>query len=94
VVGAPVDVLAISLNGIPFQGGRTVLFTQPNQLVKRAEAAKIAGVSTSTLKRAEVDGELRAIKVSERDTSYFMFDLCYCGDDRAGSLGGECRWVP
>jgi hypothetical protein len=52
-----------------------IFIQQANQLVKRAEAAEIAGTSVSTLKRAEVSGELRAVKVSERDTSYFMADL-------------------
>jgi hypothetical protein len=29
----------------------------------------------STLKRAEAKGELRAMKVGDRDTAYFMADL-------------------
>ena len=69
VVRAPVDVLAIASDG------RTVFFEQPNKLVKRSEAARIAGTHTSTIKRAEANGELRAVKVGERDTSYFMADL-------------------
>jgi hypothetical protein len=72
VVRAPLDVLAI---GIDEQGGRTVLFAQPNKLVKRAEAADITGMSVSALKRAEVKGELRAAKPGGRDTSYLMADL-------------------
>jgi hypothetical protein len=75
VVRAPVDVLAIAPDGISDQGGRTVLFAQPNRLVKRAEAAEHAGTSTSMLKRAEAKGELRAVKVGDRDTAYFMADL-------------------
>jgi len=55
VVRAPVDVLAIASDG------RTVFFGQPNKLVKRSEAAGIAGTSTSTLKRAEANGELCAL---------------------------------
>jgi hypothetical protein len=69
VVRAPVDVLAFDPTH------RTVVFAQPNQLVKRSEAAKIAGTSVSTIKRVEANGELRALKVSERDTSYLMADL-------------------
>jgi hypothetical protein len=69
VVRAPVDVLAIAPDG------RTVFFAQPNKPVKRSEAAEIAGVSISTLKRAEANGELRAFKIGERDTSYLMCDL-------------------
>jgi hypothetical protein len=69
VVRAPVDIMAIDTDK------RTVLFAQPNQLVKRGDAAQIAATSTSTLKRAEGKGELRAVKVSTRDTSYLMADL-------------------
>jgi hypothetical protein len=75
VVRAPVDVVAISLNGVPGDSGRAVIFAQPNELKKRSEAAKFAGTSVSTLKRAEAKGELRATKVGNRDTSYFMADL-------------------
>ena len=71
VVPSPQFVMAID----PTPGNRTVVFAQPNQLVKRSEAAKIAGTSVSTIKRAEANGELRAEKVSERDTSYWMADL-------------------
>jgi hypothetical protein len=69
VVRAPVDIMAIDTDN------RAVVFAQPNQLVKRSEAAQIAGTSTSTLKRAEGNGELRAVKISARDTSYLMADL-------------------
>ena len=72
VVRAPLDVLAI---GIDEQGGRSVIFGQPIQLKKRAEAADIAGTSISMLKRAEANGELRAFKVGDRDTAYLTADL-------------------
>jgi hypothetical protein len=74
VVRAPLDLLGIAPDGIDAQGGPTVIFAQPNRLVKRAEAAKTAATSTSTLKRAEAKGELRAVK-GDRETSYFMADL-------------------
>ena len=51
---------------------RSVVFVQ---LKKRSEAAEFAGVSVSTLKRAEANGELRAEKVGDRDTSYWIADL-------------------
>ena len=54
---------------------RAVLFAQPNELVKRSEAARLAGVHVSTVKIAERDGELRAEKVGDRDTSYWLADL-------------------
>jgi len=75
IVRAPVDVLGIAPEGFGDDDGPRVVFVQPNQQVKRVEAAKIAATSVSTLKRAEAKGELRAVKVSERDTSYFMADL-------------------
>ena len=71
VVRAPLDVLAIDQT----PGNRTVTFVQPNDLVKRSKAAKHAGVSVSTIKRAEANGELLATKVGERDTSYMRADL-------------------
>ena len=69
VVRAPVDVLAIGPDD------RSVVFAHPNQLVKRSKAAEITSASTSTLKRAEANGQVRPIRVSERDVSYFMADL-------------------
>jgi hypothetical protein len=71
VVRAPLDILAINLS----PGERAVVFEQPNKMVKRSEAVRISGTSTSALKRAEAKGELRAEKVGERDTSYLMADL-------------------
>src|SRR5262249_41508185 len=69
ITPAPCDVMAID------PSNNAILFAQPNQLVKRADAAKLAATSESTLKRAEANGELRATKVGERDTSYYMADL-------------------
>lgn len=75
VVRAPLDVLALAPGGLPGHEGHRVIFAQPNELKKRSEAAKFAGTSVSTLKRAEAKGELRATTLSDRDTSYFMADL-------------------
>jgi hypothetical protein len=69
IVPSPLEVLAVD----PEKDA--VVFSQLNQLVKRAEAAKIAATSGSTLKRAEANGELRPFKVGDRDTSYLMIDL-------------------
>jgi hypothetical protein len=69
VLPSPQIVMAID------PANHAVLLAQPNELVKRSDAAKYAAVSTSTLKRAEANGELRAFKVGERDTSYWMADI-------------------